>query len=250
MRSATRPVQPVWWEATQTRPALAVEVLVERDEPTPGRVGLELRGVTVNGPATVAVIEEQRDQTGREVVGDLGERRSSKWSPTRSAFALQPGDDRDSFGRRGQRVAWFSPCSQVGDAAIACPLVGPAARTFHGEAGVGHTSAAASPWLYVSRQARSCAQQPSAGSETFCPLTGRNRHGEPGPRPRAVSGRWPRSWTRAVSSCACGGRTGRRSPASAWPPIRPGRRRCAAARARTSRTRPRIRLAIPGVRPD
>ena len=44
---------------TQTRPAVAVEVLVERDEPMPGRVGLELRGVTVNGPATVAVVEEQ-----------------------------------------------------------------------------------------------------------------------------------------------------------------------------------------------
>src|SRR6266849_1491952 len=73
-------------------------------------------------------------------------------------LALQPGHDPDPFGNRGHRAPWFSPSSQAGRQAIASPLVGQAARTFHGEARVGHAPTAATPSLYMSHQARLWAQ--------------------------------------------------------------------------------------------
>ena len=73
MRSATRPVQPVWWDAPRPGAGVAVEVLVERQQVVPARVGLQPLGVAEDRPAAVGSGRNSDDQPPGQVVGHLAE---------------------------------------------------------------------------------------------------------------------------------------------------------------------------------
>jgi len=89
IRSATRPVQPVWVRSPRCpAPVSPVEVLVERDQVVPGVVFLEPGFAAENGPAA-AVVEEEPDQPRRDVIQRPLTGRSSV--PTRLDYShLEP----------------------------------------------------------------------------------------------------------------------------------------------------------------
>ena len=61
---------------TDTTAGVAVEILVERQQVVPVRVGLEEAGVAEDRAAAVLVVEEDRNETAGEVVGQDG---SDRW---------------------------------------------------------------------------------------------------------------------------------------------------------------------------
>ena len=64
MRSATSPVQPVWWEAPRPAP-VSPSKYSKNSGVAPARVGLEPLGAAEDRAAAVRARQEQRDQARR-----------------------------------------------------------------------------------------------------------------------------------------------------------------------------------------